>query len=92
MFLNSASVFVHDENKEQCLYEMHFAVVDMEFDVSEIDFGYCTIYEAIKKTVKLTNLSILSQRFGFVGIPDVSHALHFLLTLNYNCKLVTFII
>ena len=44
----------------------------MEFDVTDIDFGHCSIYEAVKKTVRLTNKSILSQRFGFVGIPEVS--------------------
>ena len=39
--------------------------------MTDIDFGHCSIYEAVKKTVKLTNKSILSQRFGFVGIPEV---------------------
>ena len=44
---------------------------DMEFDVNSIDFGCCTIYEAVKRTVKLTNHSILSQQFGFIGLPEV---------------------
>lgn len=43
---------------------------DMEFDVQEIDFGYCTIYESSQTTIKLTNRSILPQKFGFVGHPD----------------------
>ena len=44
---------------------------DMEFDVEEIDFGCCTIYESNKTTIKLTNRSILPQEFGFVGHPEV---------------------
>ena len=44
---------------------------DVEFDVTDVDFGHCTIYEAVSKRVRLTNKSILSQRFGFVGIPEV---------------------
>ena len=44
---------------------------DLEFDHTNIDFGCCTIYEAVKQTVTLTNHSILPQQFGFVGIPDV---------------------
>lgn len=44
---------------------------DMEFDVQEIDFGCCTIYESTKTTIKLTNKSILPQDFGFVGHPEV---------------------
>ncbi|XP_052267472.1 cilia- and flagella-associated protein 74-like isoform X2 [Dreissena polymorpha] len=43
---------------------------DMEFDVQDIDFGCCTIYESNKTTIKLTNKSILPQEFGFVGHPD----------------------
>ncbi|XP_035828407.1 cilia- and flagella-associated protein 74 [Aplysia californica] len=43
---------------------------DLEFDVSDIDFGHCTIHESVKKTIKLTNLSILPQQFGFVGLPE----------------------
>ena len=44
---------------------------DLEFDVSEINFGYCTIYETTRATVKLTNKSILCQPFGFVKLPEV---------------------
>ncbi|XP_077980899.1 cilia- and flagella-associated protein 74-like isoform X2 [Glandiceps talaboti] len=43
---------------------------DMEFDTDFIDFGFCSIYESVVTTVKLTNKSILSQSFGFVSIPD----------------------
>ena len=45
---------------------------DLEFDVKNIDFGHCTIYESVKKTVRLTNKSILPQQYGFVGVPQVS--------------------
>lgn len=45
---------------------------DMEFNVTNLDFGYCTIYESVKTTIKLSNRSILPQEYGFVGLPDVS--------------------
>ena len=44
---------------------------DLEFNVSDIDFGHCTIYEAVTKSVLLTNNSMLPQQFGFVGLPEV---------------------
>ena len=43
---------------------------DLEFDVYDIDFGHCTIYETVRSRVKLTNNSILCQPFGFVRLPD----------------------
>ncbi|XP_046572911.1 LOW QUALITY PROTEIN: cilia- and flagella-associated protein 74-like [Haliotis rubra] len=43
---------------------------DMMFDVSNIDFGCCTIYESVKTSIQLTNKSILPQPYGFVGHPD----------------------
>ena len=45
---------------------------DFEFDTEFIDFGFCTIYETVIATVKLTNKSILAHKFGFVNLPDVS--------------------
>ena len=45
---------------------------DLEFDVRDIDFGYCTVYESVRSVIKLTNKSILPQQFGFVGLPEVS--------------------
>ncbi len=55
-------------------YSMHAIVTtsNLEFDVKEIDFSYCTIYETVRATVKLTNKSILCQPFGFVKLPEVS--------------------
>ncbi|XP_078498582.1 cilia- and flagella-associated protein 74 [Lissotriton helveticus] len=43
---------------------------DLEISPAEVDFGYCTIHEAVQATVLLTNKSILPQEFGFVGIPE----------------------
>ncbi|KAM5266866.1 cilia- and flagella-associated protein 74 isoform 2-T2 [Hipposideros larvatus] len=42
---------------------------DLELSPSEVDFGYCTIYEAIRTSVSLCNRSLLPQEFGFVGLP-----------------------
>ncbi|XP_069774364.1 cilia- and flagella-associated protein 74 isoform X3 [Narcine bancroftii] len=43
---------------------------DIEIDQQTIDFGPCSIYETVLQTVQLRNRSILSQEFGFVGIPE----------------------
>ncbi|XP_073937675.1 cilia- and flagella-associated protein 74 [Castor canadensis] len=42
---------------------------DLEVFPAEVDFGYCTIYEAIRTEISLTNHSLLPQEFGFVGLP-----------------------
>lgn len=47
-------------------------VSDLEFDVDSIDFGTCTIHESVIVTIKLTNKSVLPQKFGFVELPQVS--------------------
>nr|XP_042128220.1 cilia- and flagella-associated protein 74 isoform X7 [Peromyscus maniculatus bairdii] len=44
---------------------------DLEISPLEINFGYCTIYEAIRTEISLSNLSLLPQEFGFVGLPKV---------------------
>lgn len=44
---------------------------DLEISPAQINFGYCTIYEAVQANVTLTNKSILPQEFGFVGLPEV---------------------
>lgn len=44
---------------------------DLELSPSEVDFGYCTTYEAIRTRVSLCNRSLLPQEFGFVGLPKV---------------------
>ncbi|XP_061869134.1 cilia- and flagella-associated protein 74 [Colius striatus] len=43
---------------------------DLEISPAQIDFGHCTIYEAVQANVTLTNKSILPQEFGFVGLPE----------------------
>lgn len=45
---------------------------DLEMKPSELDFGHCTIYEAVRTEVDLCNHSLLPQEFGFVGLPKVS--------------------
>jgi hypothetical protein len=54
-------------------FSVHSVVTtsDLQFDVTSLDFGYCTIHEAVKHTVELTNHSILPQQFGFLGVPEV---------------------
>ncbi|XP_053433112.1 cilia- and flagella-associated protein 74 [Nycticebus coucang] len=42
---------------------------DLEISPSEVDFGYCTIYEAIRTQIRLCNRSLLPQEFGFVRLP-----------------------
>ena len=57
--------------------------------MEDIDFGCCTIYEAVKKTIKLSNKSILSQQFGFLGLPDVSKIFYYLcFTTHFSKSLV----
>ncbi|XP_040009856.1 cilia- and flagella-associated protein 74 isoform X3 [Xiphias gladius] len=55
---------------------VHFTVqavvtsTDLQFDRTEVDFGYCSIYQSVKSSVCLTNLSLLPQDFGFLGVPE----------------------
>ena len=44
---------------------------DLQFDTTHIDFGFCTVYEAVSRTVVLRNKSVLSQAYGFVNVPEV---------------------
>ena len=46
---------------------------DIEFNVQAVDFGFCTVLESVRRTVTLTNKSVLPQQFGFCGVPDVSN-------------------
>ncbi|XP_054868574.1 cilia- and flagella-associated protein 74 isoform X2 [Amphiprion ocellaris] len=43
---------------------------DLQFDQTEVDFGYCSIYQSVKSSIRLTNISLLPQDFGFVGVPE----------------------
>ncbi|XP_048205954.1 cilia- and flagella-associated protein 74 [Perognathus longimembris pacificus] len=42
---------------------------DLELSPSEVDFGHCTVYEALRTEISLSNHSLLPQMFGFVGLP-----------------------
>ncbi|XP_062049239.1 LOW QUALITY PROTEIN: cilia- and flagella-associated protein 74 [Lepus europaeus] len=42
---------------------------DLEMTPSQLDFGHCTIYEAVRAEIDLFNHSLLPQEFGFVGLP-----------------------
>ncbi|KAF6107975.1 cilia and flagella associated protein 74 [Phyllostomus discolor] len=42
---------------------------DLELSPSEVDFGHCTVCEAVRASVSLYNPSLLPQEFGFVGLP-----------------------
>nr|XP_015822445.2 cilia- and flagella-associated protein 74 [Nothobranchius furzeri] len=43
---------------------------DLQFDQTEVDFGDCSIYNPVRSSVCLTNMSILPQDFGFPGVPE----------------------
>ncbi|CAF1652249.1 unnamed protein product, partial [Didymodactylos carnosus] len=43
---------------------------NLEFDIDNIDFGCCTIYESVVANIKLTNKSLLAQPFGFINLPE----------------------
>ncbi|XP_068514732.1 cilia- and flagella-associated protein 74 isoform X12 [Anas acuta] len=65
------TILIADKTK-QVNFTVHAIVTTSELEISpaEIDFGYCTIYEAVQTNVTLTNKSILPQEFGFVGLPE----------------------
>ena len=46
-------------------------VSDLEFSVECIDFGTCTIHESVIVTIKLSNKSVLPQKFSFIELPEV---------------------
>lgn len=48
---------------------------DIVFNMQDIDFGFCTVLESVRRTVTITNKSVLPQPFGFCGVPDVSNSL-----------------
>ncbi|XP_032377237.1 cilia- and flagella-associated protein 74 isoform X4 [Etheostoma spectabile] len=43
---------------------------NLQFEPTEVDFGICSIYQSVKSSVRLTNLSLLPQDFGFLGVPE----------------------
>ncbi|XP_050641690.1 cilia- and flagella-associated protein 74 isoform X2 [Macaca thibetana thibetana] len=64
------TIWVADQNKP-VEFTVHAIVTtsDLELSPSEVDFGYCTIYEAIRTEIRLHNHSLLPQEFGFVKLP-----------------------
>ncbi|XP_074970392.1 cilia- and flagella-associated protein 74 [Phalacrocorax aristotelis] len=60
------------EKAKKVNFTVHAIVTtsDLEISPARINFGYCTIYEAVQANVTLTNKSILPQEFGFVGLPE----------------------
>nr|XP_035163285.1 cilia- and flagella-associated protein 74 isoform X2 [Callithrix jacchus]XP_054114669.1 cilia- and flagella-associated protein 74 isoform X2 [Callithrix jacchus]XP_054114670.1 cilia- and flagella-associated protein 74 isoform X2 [Callithrix jacchus] len=64
------TIWVADQNKP-VEFTVHAIVTtsDLELNPAEVDFGYCTIYEAIKTEIHLHNHSLLPQEFGFVRLP-----------------------
>nr|XP_021523148.1 cilia- and flagella-associated protein 74 [Aotus nancymaae] len=64
------TIWVADQNKP-VEFTVHAIVTtsDLELNPAEVDFGYCTIYEAIKTEIHLHNRSLLPQEFGFVRLP-----------------------
>ncbi|XP_063273428.1 cilia- and flagella-associated protein 74 isoform X2 [Prinia subflava] len=65
------SILIMDKAKK-VNFTVHAIVTtsDLEISPAQINFGYCTIYEAVQANVILTNKSILPQEFGFVGLPE----------------------
>ena len=44
---------------------------DIEFSQDKIDFGFCTVFESVRQTITITNKSVLPQKYGFCGVPEV---------------------
>ncbi|XP_013912158.1 PREDICTED: cilia- and flagella-associated protein 74 [Thamnophis sirtalis] len=64
------TIIVSDQSKP-VEFSMHAILTtsDLEIVPNEVDFGYCSIYEAVRTTITVTNKAILPQEFGFVGQP-----------------------
>ncbi|KAJ3586735.1 hypothetical protein NHX12_013129, partial [Muraenolepis orangiensis] len=64
---------VHVVNQTQPVpFTLHAVVTtsDLRFDPTEVDFGHCSVRsETVRATVHLSNLSLLPQEYGFVGVP-----------------------
>lgn len=46
---------------------------ELQFDRSEVDFGLCSLRQSVRSSVRLSNLSLLPQDFGFLAVPEVQH-------------------
>ncbi|XP_074074808.1 cilia- and flagella-associated protein 74 [Macrotis lagotis] len=60
------------DQKMPVKFTVHAVVTtsDLEIEPKEVDFGYCTIYEAVYTRIKLINHCLLPQEFGFINIPE----------------------
>ncbi|XP_069804053.1 cilia- and flagella-associated protein 74 isoform X2 [Dendropsophus ebraccatus] len=65
------TISVVDQTRPVC-FTVHAVVTtsDLEITPKEVNFGHCTIYEAVQTSIQLSNKSILPQEFGFMGIPE----------------------
>ncbi|XP_054857550.1 cilia- and flagella-associated protein 74 [Eublepharis macularius] len=65
------TIVVSDQSKP-VEFTVHAIITtsDLEINPTEVDFGYCSIYEAVQSTITLTNKAILPQEFGFVGLSE----------------------
>ncbi|KAK5894290.1 hypothetical protein CesoFtcFv8_010998 [Champsocephalus esox] len=43
---------------------------ELLFDRAQVDFGFCSVNQSLRSSVRLTNTSLLPQDFGFLGVPD----------------------
>ncbi|XP_010769280.1 uncharacterized protein isoform X1 [Notothenia coriiceps] len=43
---------------------------ELLFDRAQVDFGFCSVNQSVRSSVRLTNTSLLPQDFGFLGVPD----------------------
>uniref|UniRef100_A0A8C5UPS3 Cilia- and flagella-associated protein 74 n=1 Tax=Microcebus murinus TaxID=30608 RepID=A0A8C5UPS3_MICMU len=64
------TIWVADQTKPVG-FTVHAVVTtsDLELSPPELDFGCCTIHEAVRTEVSLHNHSLLPQDFGFVRLP-----------------------
>ncbi|XP_036602825.1 cilia- and flagella-associated protein 74 [Trichosurus vulpecula] len=60
------------DQKRPVKFTVHAVVTtsDLDIEPKEVDFGYCTIYEAIYTKITLINKSLLPQEFGFISTPE----------------------
>ncbi|XP_056399641.1 cilia- and flagella-associated protein 74 [Hyla sarda] len=65
------TISVVDQIKPVCFtVNAVVTTTDLEISPREVNFGHCTIYEAVQASIQLSNKSILPQEFGFMGIPE----------------------
>ncbi|XP_015675084.1 cilia- and flagella-associated protein 74 [Protobothrops mucrosquamatus] len=69
--LEAPMTIIVSEQSKPVEFTMHAILTtsDLEISPAEVDFGYCSIYEAVRTTITLTNKAILPQEFGFVELP-----------------------